>query len=166
MNNYVLTVDGEKIKAEIKNSFIKLNNRIFEDSEIIEINPNLIVLRTGNKIIDAVVEKKEPDSFRVTIDGLSYEITIRSELEQSAFQLMKNKEKLSQSGKIYSPMPGLILKIKKKVGDEIKTGDSLLVLEAMKMENDLRAESSGVIKAVHIEEGSSVEKNQLLICIE
>ena len=63
-------------------------------------------------------------------------------------------------------MPGLIIKINKKIGDEIEIGESVLVLEAMKMENDVRASASGKIKEIRAKEGSSVEKDQVIVIIE
>jgi biotin carboxyl carrier protein len=63
-------------------------------------------------------------------------------------------------------MPGMILKIKKKVGDEIEQGDSLLILEAMKMENDIRSPVSGKVKEIKIKEGQAVEKGISILVIE
>jgi pyruvate carboxylase subunit B len=62
-------------------------------------------------------------------------------------------------------MPGLILKIKKSVGDEVEMGESIILLEAMKMENDIKAGSSGVIKEICVSENSAVEKNETLVVI-
>jgi biotin carboxyl carrier protein len=67
---------------------------------------------------------------------------------------------------IKAPMPGLILEVNVKEGDEVKEGDYLLVLEAMKMENALTAPRDAVIKSISVEKGQTVEKNQLLIEME
>ena len=60
-------------------------------------------------------------------------------------------------------MPGLVLKLMAKEGDEIKTGDSLLILEAMKMENVIKSRGEGKIKHIRVKERDAVEKNQVLI---
>jgi biotin carboxyl carrier protein len=62
-----------------------------------------------------------------------------------------------------APMPGMVLKIMVNAGDEVKKGDSLLVLEAMKMENNIKALGDGVVTAIPIKAGDKVEKNQVLI---
>jgi len=62
-------------------------------------------------------------------------------------------------------MPGLILKLKKKIGEYVDAGESLIILEAMKMENELKSPISGVISKVNVTEGQSVEKNTELIII-
>ena len=65
-----------------------------------------------------------------------------------------------------APMPGMVLKIKKQVGDNVVRGESVLILEAMKMENDLRAHTSGIIKSLNVKEGMAVEKGYMLFIIE
>ena len=67
---------------------------------------------------------------------------------------------------IKAPMPGLILDINVKVGQEVKENDALLILEAMKMENVLTSPRDGVIKSISVNKGNAVEKNQLLIVFE
>jgi len=63
-------------------------------------------------------------------------------------------------------MPGIILKIKKQSGQQVQRGDSVIILEAMKMENEIKATSSGIITELKISEGQSVEKNAFLFAIK
>ena len=65
-----------------------------------------------------------------------------------------------------SPMPGLVLRIMVKSGDSVKKGDGLMVLEAMKMENIIKASTDGIIKYVDVKKSDTVEKNQVLIKFE
>ena len=67
---------------------------------------------------------------------------------------------------IKAPMPGLILDIAVNVGQEVKENDSLLILEAMKMENNIVSPRDGIIKSIDVSQGDAVEKNQLLIEFE
>ena len=69
-------------------------------------------------------------------------------------------------GGVTSPMQGTILKVNVKIGDTVKKGDVVAVLEAMKMENDIVAHSSGTIKAVYMQKGKNVDANALLAVIE
>ncbi len=64
---------------------------------------------------------------------------------------------------IMAPMPGLVLKILVSVGSAVEVGAGVLVLEAMKMENELKAAGPGVVAKVHVQEGQAVEKGQLLV---
>jgi biotin carboxyl carrier protein len=63
-------------------------------------------------------------------------------------------------------MPGMILKLKKNPGDSVFAGDSVLILEAMKMENDVKAPTDGKITEVNVKEGIAVDKGDLLFAIE
>ena len=67
---------------------------------------------------------------------------------------------------VKAPMPGLILKVRKKVGEQVELGESVIILEAMKMENDLKSPASGIITELKVTEGMPVEKNTLLFSIE
>ena len=65
-----------------------------------------------------------------------------------------------------APMPGLVLRIEVEVGDRVAEGDGLVIVEAMKMENELTAAAPARVSAVHVSEGTAVEKGQLLIEFE
>jgi len=60
-------------------------------------------------------------------------------------------------------MPGLIIDLKIKAGDTVKSGDQLLILEAMKMENIIKSPGDGIVKFIKVKKGDSVEKGQVLL---
>ena len=68
--------------------------------------------------------------------------------------------------KIYAFIPGEIIRIDVKSGDKVRLGDNLLILDAMKMKNELRSPLDGIIKAIHVNVGSRVSKSQLLVEFE
>jgi pyruvate carboxylase subunit B len=67
---------------------------------------------------------------------------------------------------IIAPMPGLIVRVSVKAGDRVEAGQGIVVMEAMKMENELRAMAAGVVKSVEVEPGTAVEKGTLLVALE
>ena len=71
-----------------------------------------------------------------------------------------------REGRIKAPIPGVITRILVKVGDEVEPGQPVVVLEAMKMENEIKAKKDCVIKKVNVAELKSVEKNELLLLLE
>ncbi len=75
------------------------------------------------------------------------------------------EEPIDGKGAIVAPMPGMILDVKRSVGDSVKEGDEVVILEAMKMQNSLTAPISGVIKVVKVKSGDSVKKGDLLVAI-
>ncbi len=67
---------------------------------------------------------------------------------------------------IVAPMPGLVVRVEVSEGDVVQEGQGMVIVEAMKMENELRAGAAGVVTRVHVTEGQVVEKDQLLVSLE
>ncbi|WP_081212201.1 acetyl-CoA carboxylase biotin carboxyl carrier protein subunit [Salegentibacter sediminis] len=101
--------------------------------------------------------------YQVKINSNNYQVKISNELDQLIDKMGLSLSSALMVNDIKAPMPGLILDVMVKEGDEVKEGDYLLVLEAMKMENTLSAPRDGVVKAISVEKGQGVDKNQLLI---
>jgi biotin carboxyl carrier protein len=87
-------------------------------------------------------------------------------VEKTIEKLGINKKSQQNINILKAPMPGLILKLMVKVGDQIKKGDALIILEAMKMENILSSPVDGVIKEIKVKPQQTVEKNNVLINFE
>ena len=79
---------------------------------------------------------------------------------------LPEKEAADTAKQVLSPMPGLVVSVAVKAGQDVKAGEPLLVVEAMKMENVLRAERDGVVKAVNCTPGASVAADDLLVEFE
>ena len=101
--------------------------------------------------------------YTICIDGNSYDVQIKDELDGLIKELGLTRNGKQKDTNILAPMPGLILEVNVKEGQEVKEGDPLLVLEAMKMENVILAPNDGIIQSIKIEKGDAVEKKQLLM---
>jgi biotin carboxyl carrier protein len=107
-------------------------------------------------------EDRENGTVRMRIGGRTY--TVRLEDEQSRLMTTLGLDKTAVKVKeIKAPMPGLVLNILVKPGDAVKKNDPILVLEAMKMENVIKAPGDAVVSAIVAEKGKAVEKGQLLV---
>lgn len=110
----------------------------------------------------------------VTNDGLDYTVykrgafrTIKLYNEETLLhESLKKGGAFSGGDNLTSQMPGKIVKVFVSPGDDVKAGDPLLIMEAMKMENEMRADADCTIKSVHVKEGQNVESNTLLISFE
>ena len=125
-----------------------------------------ILLESKNYNVELLEFDQEGKSMTLLLNGKSVEVALHDEVDQMVHALGMEVNVESVTGDIMAPMPGKVLDIKVTVGEEVHEGDPILVLEAMKMENILKATGSGIIKEVVIESGQTVEKSQLLIIIE
>ena len=97
------------------------------------------------------------------INGTSIPVEIKSDLNVMLERMGLSADTNVSAGPLKAPMPGMILDVMIEPGSEIKKGDPLLILEAMKMENVIKASVDGIIDTVRIAKGDRVEKNQSLI---
>ncbi|RYG19056.1 MAG: acetyl-CoA carboxylase biotin carboxyl carrier protein subunit [Chitinophagaceae bacterium] len=119
----------------------------------------------NNKSFNAeVVELNKAEKFCIIkVNGNSYKVNVEDQFDILLKQLGLDNLATNKVAEIKAPMPGLVLNVKVSEGEEIKKGDNLLILEAMKMENILKSSTDGIIKKILIKQGDKVEKNQILI---
>lgn len=116
-------------------------------------------------------------SYTITVNGTAYEVTVEetgatnqtpaasAPVAPKAAKAPKASGKQG-SVKINSPMPGKILNVKANAGDSVKKGDVIILLEAMKMENEIVASQDGVIASVNVAVGDTVEAGDVLATLE
>lgn len=106
---------------------------------------------------------QESKTFKLQLNGKIIELSLKDKMDLLLEEMGIDALDQNQLNDIKAPMPGLIIEVMVKVGDEVKKGDQLLILEAMKMENVIKSPGDGVISAIKANKGDSVEKNQLII---
>ena len=116
--------------------------------------------------------------FYVSVDGISEEVLVETLNEVEVTHGKKSSKKLTQEnsktvrprpnheGCITTAMPGTIIDVKVKIGDRIEAGDSIIVIEAMKMENEIQSPTSGIVVAIHVSKGESVSPDETLLEIQ
>lgn len=153
--NFDISIDKQNIKVN--------NEELVLDS--ITLNDNTSHVLINNK--SYTVEVEELDTANKTaivkVNGKPYSLTIKDQFDQLLQQLGMDNLTANKIQQVKAPMPGLVLNVLVAEGDEIKKGDSLLVLEAMKMENMIKSPTDGIVKKIEIKQGDKVEKNELLI---
>jgi biotin carboxyl carrier protein len=105
-------------------------------------------------------------TYEVEVNGNRYSARISDDLDQLIIHMGFELHTTRNISRIEAPMPGLILDIQVSPGQEVKEGDPLLVLEAMKMENVILSPRDGIIKKVAVQPGAAVEKKHLLVEFE
>ena len=107
----------------------------------------------------------EGDTYRATIEGQTFEIQI-PDSNGSAPRKRGSSGGRKRSGTVSASMPGKVVTVEVGVGDSVNEGETILILEAMKMQNEVAAPISGTVTEVHCEDGMNVEANVPLVVIE
>ncbi|WP_293787542.1 acetyl-CoA carboxylase biotin carboxyl carrier protein subunit [uncultured Pedobacter sp.] len=142
------SINGDRVQLDLRqigdhSTHVLYQNRSF-NTELIDINKN---------------EK----TCKIRVNGNIYQISIEDQFDVLLKQLGLDNLSANKVLEIKAPMPGLALKVLVEEDAEVKKGDNLLILEAMKMENILKSSTDGVVKKILIKQGDKVEKNQILV---
>ena len=134
----------------------------------------------GNQYNVKIIQISEEEA-TIDVNGTKYNVNIEQLFKQKTPKLVRPKvvetsisrtpltERPGQDlslGTVKSPLPGIILSIAVKVGEKVKTAQSLIKMEAMKMENDIQSPISGTVKEIYVKEGESVLEGAPLVKIE
>ncbi len=133
--------------------------------DFVQISPNHYHIIFENKSYNAEVVQVDMTNkvFTIKINNNTYQLAAKDRFDLLLEQLGMGGSSIKKVNDLKAPMPGLILQVLVKEGDIIQKGDTLLILEAMKMENVLKAQGDGIIKKVLINKGDRVEKSHVLI---
>ncbi|MBT2559921.1 biotin/lipoyl-binding protein [Pedobacter sp. ISL-68] len=141
-------VNGEPIQFDLSSIGNNITHVLYQNKSF---NTELVELNKADK------------TCKIKVNGNIYQISIEDQFDVLLKQLGLDNLTANKVSEIKAPMPGLVLKVLVEENAEVKKGDNLLVLEAMKMENILKSSTDGVIKKVLIKQGDKVEKNQILV---
>lgn len=104
-----------------------------------------------------------PGRWGLQVKGQHLEINVEDERTRAIRAMIAAGAPPAGPKPVRAPMPGLVVRVEVAVGDQVQPGQGLVIVEAMKMENELRAEAAGRVAAVHVAAGEAVAKDQVLI---
>lgn len=153
----ITQTDGSKVTGS-------LNDTPFE-ADILKVRQDVYsIIKDGRSYeVELVKHLPEDKKLVVKVNNTSYTLDIKDKYDELLHSLGLDNLATKKVNDIKAPMPGMVLNILVSEGQEVKKGDALIVLEAMKMENILKSPTDGVIRKIAINKGVAVEKNQLLI---
>lgn len=162
---YITTVNDQEYIVEIEQEGqIIVNDQEYRVDFQQLSEGGILSLLLNYHSLEAIVEERD-QSWDVLIRGELYSVKVQDE---RAYRLAKARgitTEVTGEANIISPMPGLIIEVTVEVGQFIKKGDQVIILESMKMENELRAPRDGTVKKVWVAKDASVEKNEILLTI-
>lgn len=155
--------DSLSVKVHQNNGKWEVNG-LAQQTDIVKISENRFHVLLNNRSFEIELLSKDytGKELDLVINGKRKKILYESEMDVLLKSMGLDKAMTVKNNDVKAPMPGLVLKILVNEGQEVKKGDGLLVLEAMKMENILKSNTDGSIKKIHIAEKTAVEKNQIL----
>ncbi len=116
--------------------------------------------------VELIEHRKAEKTLLIKVNSREYLVEISDEYDELLHKLGFDKAASHHIKELKAPMPGMVLNVLVEAGDEIKKGDNLVILEAMKMENVIKAATDCVIKDVKVRVGEKVEKNQVMVEFE
>ena len=112
-----------------------------------------------------IIEKSQ-NKYTVLLNGVSYSFTVESPISYKRRKYLEKNKQADKTEVVTAPMPGKIVELLVEENTRIREGDSILILEAMKMQNEIIAQTAGKIKKIHVKPGDTVGKDEALIEIE
>lgn len=161
-------INGEQEYKVAFEGAISLLNGEAQDAKIDVISAYEVHVVLNGKSFTVFVEevKKEEKQVLLNINGKKATVSLTTEMDMLLAKMGLSGLATKKAADLKAPMPGLIHSIAVSVGDAVKKGDQVIILEAMKMENVIKSPADGVVKKVAVNSGDKVDKNQLLIAFE
>lgn len=164
---YIVTVNGERLELEREGDGFVVEGAVIQ-ANLSEIEGTPIrLMKIGDAVYRVVVRGYGGRGvYTLWIDGHLYSVEALDERARAIRDLSAATSLPTGPARLIAPMPGLIVRVKVAIGDSVQIGQGLMVMEAMKMENELRSPAAGTVKAIGAEAGTAVEKGFILVEFE
>ena len=116
-----------------------------------------------NRRYPVEINLSRQNKFEILFNYVSYSFTIETPFSLKRKQYLSKEKGASEDEKIIAPMPGKILEVMISQGDEINRGDPLVILEAMKMQNEINCPVNGIVTSINVDPGMNVNKDDILL---
>ncbi len=164
VGSYTVEVGGASIVVTLTGTGVLVEGSEVS-AEVLEVPDSPIrLLRLGNAVHELVPHRAEHrGGFVISLGDERVDVEALDERSRAVRSLRAASASPAGADPVRAPMPGLVTRVLVAPGEEVKAGTRLIVMEAMKMENELRAKADGRVKAVPVQAGTAVEKGTLLV---
>jgi pyruvate carboxylase subunit B len=165
---YVVEINGERKNIALEAEGASYEGAPAVQAELLEIEASpLMILKTGAEVHRVVVQRRQGRGrYSLWVDGYRFDVEALDERTRRIRDVAAASAPPSGPAPIVAPMPGLVVRVRVVVGDRVEAGQGVVVMEAMKMENELRATAAGVVRSIEVTAGTAVEKGTLLVELE
>jgi acetyl/propionyl-CoA carboxylase alpha subunit len=162
--------EEHQVSFDGADAIISVDNKVSE-WDIVSIKkgatPSFHILKDNKSFTAEVLEADYVNkSFVIRVNGNKYSVVVKDRFDGLLHDLGMDTQSSARIDNLKAPMPGLVLDIRVSEGQQFYKNDPIVVLEAMKMENILKAHADGIVKKINVKKGDKVEKNQVMITFE
>lgn len=164
---YIVELAGERSEVELDSGVARMGQAVISTS-LTELEGTPIQLASiGDEMHRVVVRRgTSRGSYTIWLGGYRFLAEALDDRTRAIRDITAKAAAPSGPAPVVAPMPGLIVRITVKAGDQVNAGQGVIAMEAMKMENELRTAAAGKVRAVLVEPGMAVEKGAVLIELE
>jgi pyruvate carboxylase subunit B len=163
---YVVTLAGRAVAVDVSGDRVTVDGAALEARLAPVPGTPLYHLSVAGQTHAVAVERAEPGRWHLSVDGERLDVEALDERTHAIRQLSGAKRARGADGTVSAPMPGLVVRVLVGAGDRVAAGQGLVVLEAMKMENELQATAPATVRSILVEAGAAVEKGTPLVELE
>ncbi|MGQ1889745.1 biotin/lipoyl-containing protein [Thermophagus sp. OGC60D27] len=164
-NRYIVLIEGKKIPVDVNKGSIQKIGKTQHEMSLERVDSDEFMVNIDGKQHSGEIIRLKQNKCIVAVNGNTYSFEITS--ESSHRRTRKIKEQAASAAlKLTAPLPGKIMEVMVTPGQKVKKGEALLVLEAMKMQNEIQSPVNGTIKNLNVQAGSPVMKDHILMDIE
>lgn len=164
---YKATVGNKTLQVDLEKEKVILDGTEIDFNSVETSNGDFHILSNNRSFSAEIVSvDKVKKEVEVKVNNSSYKVSLKDQMDTLLEQLGMDAIDDNKTENLTAPMPGLILEIAVEKGQEVEKGDKLVILEAMKMENVIKASGAGVVNDIKVKVGDSVENGQKMITFE
>jgi pyruvate carboxylase subunit B len=164
---YVVDLNGKRADVDVVGDTVMIDGETLT-ARVEDVDGTPVRLVTIGREVHRVVARRgvTRGSYTLWVDGYRFEGEALDERTRAIRDITGASARASGPAPVIAPMPGLVVRVNVTVGERVEAGQGVIVMEAMKMENELRASVGGIVKAVHAAVGKPVEKGAMLVELE
>ena len=162
---YIVDIGGARLEVELDGGTARVDGGDAVRAQVASMPGTPLRLVTIGTAVHRVLARREGErgSYSLGIDARRFSVLALDERARAIRDMLAAAAVASGPRPLVAPMPGLIIRVSVAVGDEVQAGQGVIAMEAMKMENELRAPAAGRVRAVRVAPGTAVEKGATLI---
>jgi biotin carboxyl carrier protein len=165
---YSVRINGEEREVALDGSVAQVGEGDEVEVHVVDVEGTPVKIATiGGRVYRVIARRgASPGHFTLELGGFQFEVEALDERARAIRELSGAAARAAGPASLVAPMPGLVVRVLVQPGDRVQAGQGVIVIEAMKMENELRTRAPGVVRSVAVTPGSAVEKGALLVAFD